>query len=85
MIEVKEKTLKLSPDSHRKLKTLSSEKGISLKAYLDITINSLYDEYKGFDTLPLSEEEEEAIKLSEEDIKAGRIQSLDEVIRELEE
>jgi len=82
---VSEKTLKLSPETHRKLKTLSSEKGLSLKAYLDLMIGNLYDEFKGIDTLPLSEEEEEAIKLSDEDIKAGRLQSLDEVMQELGE
>lgn len=83
--KVKEKTLKLSPESHRKLKTLSSDKGLSIKSYLDNLIHRLYEEYKGIDTLPLSEEEMEAVRLSDEDIKAGRVQTLDEVIQESDE
>jgi predicted DNA-binding protein len=83
--EVKEKTLKLSTESHRKLKILSSDKGLSIKSYLNNLIHRLYEEYQGIDTLPLSHEEMEAVRLSDEDIKAGRVQTLEEVIQELGE
>lgn len=81
----KEKTLKINDDTHRKLKTLSSAKGYSIKHYLDKVIHNLFEEYQGIDNLPLSEEEKEAIALSDEDVKAGRIQTLEEVIQELGE
>ena len=80
----KEKTLKISLDAHKRLKLLSTHSGISMKSYLDKITKLLYDELMGIDTIPLSEGEKEDLKLSEEDIKTNRIQTLEEVIEELE-
>lgn len=42
----------------------------------------LYENFQDIDILPLSEEEKEDLKISEEDIKSGRLYDLEEVINE---
>jgi hypothetical protein len=79
---VEDKTLKISTDSHRKIKLIATSEGVSIKSYLENMITSLYENFQGVDTLPLSEEEKEDLKTSEEDIKAGRVYDLEEVINE---
>ncbi len=79
---VKDKTLKISEGSHRQLKLIATSKGVSIKTYLEKIITELYENFQGIDTLPLSEEEKEDLKVSEEDIKAGRIYTLEDVINE---
>jgi hypothetical protein len=82
MIMVKDKTLKISADSHRRLKLIATSEGVSIKSYLEKVIMNLYENFQEIDTLPLSEEEKEDLKTSEEDIKAGRVYDLEEVINE---
>ena len=77
-----DKTLKISTDSHRKLKLIATFEGVSIKSYLEKLITDSYENFQGIDTLPLSEEEKEDLKTSEEDIKAGRLYDLEEVINE---
>ncbi len=79
---VKDKTLKISEGSHRQLKLIATSKGFSIKTYLEKIITELYENFQDIDTLPLSEEEKEDLKISEEDIKAGRIYNLEDVINE---
>jgi len=79
---VKDKTLKISTDSHRRLKLIATSEGVSIKTYLEKLIMRLYENFQDIDILPLSEEEKEDLKISEEDIKAGRVYNLEEVINE---
>lgn len=79
---LKDKTLKISADSHRQLKLIATYEGVSIKTYLEKLITGLYENFQDIDIMPLSEEEKEDLKISAEDIKSGRLYDLEEVINE---
>lgn len=69
-------TLKLHPETHRKMKVIASIKNISIKKYLTELIDNIYQEVLSneleYDKEPLTEEEEKLFEDAKRDVEEGR-------------